>query len=184
MFNKAWRVRLSDFFKRELNLQKALEPAYTMLSPNVEILLFRGKLKLSKYDILEATCEGEGTIQVEWSPSPSICFKLDCKDISHIPYAHIPIGPTKLESAERPAFCLPVFVKNFTKYLVEGRNHVAAVISGDIAYPITVPQTPSDCDEVKFHLINFIGCSNETIELDYGDWKIKIRSRMRATEKR
>lgn len=89
---------MSDFFERELNLQNALDPAYTMLSPNVEIPLFRGKLKLSKY---EAKWEGEGTIQVEWNPSPSICFKLDCEDRSNIPYSRVPIGPARLESAEK-----------------------------------------------------------------------------------
>lgn len=152
-----------------------MKPVYIMLSPNVEIPLFRGKLKLSKYDMPEVTCEGEGTIQVEWRPSPSISFKLNCEDISHISYAQIPIGPTKLESAEGLRFNLPVFVRNFHGYRVEGRNHAAAIILGNIAYPITVPQAPSKCNEVKFHLINFIGCSNETIELDYGDWQIKIK---------
>jgi hypothetical protein len=150
-------------------VDQVLEPTYVMRSPDSPVALLKNKLKLSKNKIM---CEGDGLIQLKWRPSPSISFEMEC-DISHIKSNELPIGPARLESGESRPLCFDVFV---TEINTKGKdNRKVASISGDIAYPKTIPEKPAERSKVKFHLINFINYPGTgRLILDNSNCLIKI----------
>lgn len=147
-----------------------MEPVYVMRNPNSQItLLRRCKLRLSTAN---AMCDGIGTIYVRWIPSPSISFKLRC-DISHVKYNNLPIGPAKIESIKNSSINFDVFVTNINRQKKETK--IDTCIHGDVAYPKTIFYESNECDEAKFHIINFIHYPGNLIaDFDSNDWLIKI----------
>lgn len=94
---------------------------------------------------------GEGGIRVEWRPFPRIGFELNC-DSDFTPNGPL-TGKMQLEALDNQDINFEVFVTGFNKYSKDSKIHL--LLSGDLIQPTTIPKSPIDCSELRFHLINF-----------------------------
>lgn len=150
----------------EFESKRHLEPFYTMQNPDIRVMLFRGKIKLSTS---EATCIGNGIIYLKWKPLPNIGFRLNCDAYHFESNVLPPMGYAKLEIINRPASNIDVWVTNINR-------RSSTSILGEFANSKTICMKQAECDEVKFHMTNFIHYPG-SIVADYNsnNWRIRIK---------
>lgn len=134
---------------------------------------------LSKSEIFY---EGNGAIHLKWIPKPAIHFKFYCDiNLSKVKCNEMIIGPAKLKATNRPLIDFDVFVTNFN---AERKNdHLDAWICGEMSTPKTLIVDDIDCNEVKFHMVNFIRYPGNLIaDFNSCEWKITIDEIDNASE--
>jgi hypothetical protein len=79
----------------------------------------------------------------------------------------------QLKSPDTQAINFEVFITNANADSIDGRKHLA--LSGDLIRPETIPKKPINSNELRFHLINFVGGHDETIQDGSFMWNGRLR---------
>ncbi len=83
------------------------------------------------------------------------------------------VGRMLLKSPDNQAINFDVYVTNANLDRIDGRKHLA--LSGDLIRPETIPKKPIDSNELRFHLINFVGGHDENIQDGNFMWNGRLR---------
>jgi hypothetical protein len=152
----------------------ALEPVYTTPQANSRILLREGIVQLhGNNDRLS----GRGTIYLDWSPSPRVCFELSLDE-----GARIDLGPVKLEFLEEwPNEVVNADVRSTSLWSTQNSTPASGVIEEWKRNPDAAVK------DIIFHVPNFRDYRGEPIRnarsvwggraaLHFDKWKIEIDS--------
>lgn len=152
----------------------ALKPVYTTPQANSRILLREGIVQLHCND---DRFKGRGTIYVDWSPSPRVCFELKLDEV-----IRIDLGPAKLElPAEWPNELIDVEVRSTSLWSAQQSTPASGVIEG------WKRKRDAAVQNIVFHVPNFRDYRGEPIRdglsawtgraaLRFDKWKIDIDS--------
>lgn len=117
---------------------------------------------------------GDGYIRVEWRPFPRISLKINCYKTPKFP----PIGKMHLEIPDKQAINFDVYITSMSTDRKADRRCLK--ILGDLTQPETIfRETPIDCSELRFHLINFESNFDESIHEIYESGHVLWKGRLR-----